>query len=77
MASVAVLTCLMALATGFGALPFLFCGCLSPRWTGAANALACGVMLAASFDLVHEVGLCLCQPSVEPFSREAATALPL
>lgn len=30
-------------------------GRLSEAWGGLANALACGVMLAASFDLVHEV----------------------
>ncbi|KAK9814832.1 hypothetical protein WJX72_012324 [[Myrmecia] bisecta] len=49
-----VLTCLMAAASGLGATPFLFVGSLSKEWTALANAMACGVMLAASFDLVHE-----------------------
>jgi len=38
-----------------GALPFFFFGRLSSTWEGIANSLACGVMLAASFDLIHEV----------------------
>ena len=29
-------------------------GMLSKEWSAMANAIACGVMLAASFDLVHE-----------------------
>lgn len=29
-------------------------GKLEPVWTGVANAVACGVMLSASFDLLHE-----------------------
>ena len=37
-----------------GAVPFFFLGRLSSEWEGVANALACGVMLAASFDLIHE-----------------------
>ncbi len=48
------LTALMAAASGLGALPFFFTGSLSARWGALANAMACGVMLAASFDLVHE-----------------------
>ena len=48
------LTLIMAAMSGLGALPFLFVGRLSPRVAALANALACGVMLAASFDLVHE-----------------------
>lgn len=48
------LTILMAAASGLGAVPFFFVGKLSPRWSALANAVACGVMLAASFDLVHE-----------------------
>ena len=48
------LTLIMAAMSGLGAVPFLFVGRLSPRVAALANALACGVMLAASFDLVHE-----------------------
>ena len=63
------MTLLMAAASGLGAVPFFFVRRLSPRLAALANALACGVMLAASFDLVHEgephgallvvVGVCL------------------
>ncbi|HSJ13300.1 MAG TPA: ZIP family metal transporter [Longimicrobiales bacterium] len=42
-----------ALATGLGALPFLF-GRLSVRWVGIANAIAAGLMGAASWSLVVE-----------------------
>jgi hypothetical protein len=49
-----MLTMLMAGCSGLGTLPYLFTGTLSKEWTGLANAVACGVMLAASFDLVHE-----------------------
>jgi len=35
-------------------VPFFFVGMLSKEWSAMANAIACGVMLAASFDLVHE-----------------------
>ena len=47
------MTLLMAAASG-RARPFFFVRRLSPRLAALANALACGVMLAASFDLVHE-----------------------
>lgn len=53
-AAVLGLTALMAAASGLGAVPFFFVGTLSARWSALANAVACGVMLAASFDLVHE-----------------------
>ena len=53
-ATVLGLTALMAAASGLGAVPFFFVGTLSARWSALANAVACGVMLAASFDLVHE-----------------------
>jgi hypothetical protein len=49
-----VLTTIMASASGIGAVPFFFVGRLSVEWSALANAIACGVMLAASFDLVHE-----------------------
>lgn len=35
-------------------LPFFFVGSLTKEWSALANAVACGVMIAASFDLVHE-----------------------
>ncbi|MYL24695.1 ZIP family metal transporter [Halomonas alkaliantarctica] len=43
-----------ALATGLGALPFLFVKQFSPRWLSLFNALAAGLMLAASHSLVSE-----------------------
>ncbi len=45
---------LTAIATGLGALPFLFVRRLSQRWLGLANALAAGLMLAASCSLAYE-----------------------
>ncbi|HET6522372.1 MAG TPA: ZIP family metal transporter [Geminicoccaceae bacterium] len=43
-----------AVATGLGALPFLFVRRMSRRWLGIANAIAAGLMLAASFGLMAE-----------------------
>ncbi|KAG0451409.1 hypothetical protein HPP92_026424 [Vanilla planifolia] len=51
--TVAWLTLAMAAATALGALPFFFVE-IEPEWAGVCNGLAAGVMLAASFDLVHE-----------------------
>jgi ZIP family zinc transporter len=45
---------LTAAATGLGALPFLLARKPARRWLGGANALAAGLMLAASFGLVYE-----------------------
>jgi zinc transporter ZupT len=45
---------LTAIATGLGALPFAFFKDLPRRWLGASNALAAGLMLAASFGLLYE-----------------------
>ena len=45
---------LTAVATGIGALPFVFVKDLSRSWLGASNAVAAGLMLSASFGLVYE-----------------------
>ncbi|MDX1492915.1 MAG: ZIP family metal transporter [Longimicrobiales bacterium] len=43
-----------AVATGFGALPFVFFRDVSDRFVAYANAVAAGLMLGASFGLVAE-----------------------
>ncbi len=43
-----------ALATGLGALPFFFLRKVSKRVLGLASAVAAGLMLTASFQLIHE-----------------------
>jgi ZIP family zinc transporter len=43
-----------ALATGLGALPFLFFRKISRKWLGYSNAVAAGLMLTASFTLIFE-----------------------
>lgn len=45
---------LTAVATGLGALPFLFVSRPSRRWLGIANAAAAGLMTAASLGLIQE-----------------------
>ncbi len=51
---VLVAASLTAVATGFGALPFLFVENIGERWLGIGNALAAGLMLGASIGLVLE-----------------------
>ena len=51
---VAVAASITAIATGFGALPFLFIDELDRRWLGAGNAIAAGLMLGASIGLIRE-----------------------
>lgn len=45
-----------AVATGLGALPFLVFRKISGRWLGRFNAMAAGLMLAASHSLMAEGG---------------------
>jgi zinc transporter ZupT len=45
---------LTAVATGLGALPFVFVRQFSRYYLGIANAVAAGLMVAASFGLVYE-----------------------
>ncbi len=45
---------LTAIATGLGAIPFFFLNNVSERFLGIANAVATGLMLTASFQLIHE-----------------------
>lgn len=52
--TVVAMTIAMASAAGLGALPFFFVKKLSTHWSAVATAVACGVMFAASFDLIHE-----------------------
>jgi zinc transporter, ZIP family len=53
-AQVFLFALLTAVATGLGALPFIFVKNLTRRWLGASNAVAAGLMLAASFGLLYE-----------------------
>jgi len=43
-----------AVATGLGAVPFFFVKKLTRKWLGISNAVASGLMLAASFGLIYE-----------------------
>jgi hypothetical protein len=43
-----------ALATGLGALPFVFTNGADRAWLGTANSLAAGLMLGASAGLLYE-----------------------
>lgn len=54
---------LTAVATGLGALPFLFAKNISLRWMALSHALAAGLMLAACHSLIDE-GIELSPPRV-------------
>eukprot|EP00287_Rhodomonas_sp_CCMP768_P008337 CAMPEP_0196723574 /NCGR_PEP_ID=MMETSP1091-20130531/5671_1 /TAXON_ID=302021 /ORGANISM="Rhodomonas sp., Strain CCMP768" /LENGTH=357 /DNA_ID=CAMNT_0042065529 /DNA_START=159 /DNA_END=1232 /DNA_ORIENTATION=- len=45
---------LSAVSTGLGAIPLMFWGGLSDWWLGVCNAVAAGMMLSASYNLVVE-----------------------
>ena len=49
-----LLAVLTAVATGLGAVPFLLFENPTRSWLGVSNALAAGLMLAASLGLVYE-----------------------
>jgi zinc transporter, ZIP family len=52
--TVFVAALITALATGLGAAPFLVVRSMSRWWLGIANAIAAGLMLAASYSLMVE-----------------------
>lgn len=43
-----------AVATGLGAIPFFFVSRMPRKWLGLSNAIAAGLMIAASFNLIYE-----------------------
>src|SRR5215212_7102390 len=53
-AAVFLFALLTAVATGLGAVPFALAKHPTRRWLGASNAVAAGLMLAASFGLIYE-----------------------
>lgn len=52
--NVIILATITALATGLGAIPFFFFRKISAKAVGYGNAIATGLMLAASFKLLQE-----------------------
>lgn len=52
--TVLVAASITAVATGLGALPFLFLRKLDPFWISISNAIAAGLMLAATHALIAE-----------------------
>jgi ZIP family zinc transporter len=51
---VAIYALITAIFTGFGAIPFFFIKNITQKWLGVSNAIASGLMLAASFGLIYE-----------------------
>lgn len=51
---VLIAAAITAVATGFGAFPFLFIDQIGSRWLGIGNAIAAGLMLGASIGLLYE-----------------------
>ena len=52
--SVFLFALITAVATGLGAIPFFFIRDMPRKWLGISNAVAAGLMLAASFGLIYE-----------------------
>lgn len=52
--NVLLIALITAVATGLGAVPFFFIKKIPKKYLGIANALAAGLMLAASFRLINE-----------------------
>ena len=52
--SVFLFALLTVVGTGLGASPFVFVKDLTRRWLMGSNAIAAGLMLAASFGLIYE-----------------------
>lgn len=52
--TVLIASSITAIATGLGALPFLFVKDINKKWLGIGNALAAGLMLGASIGLIIE-----------------------
>lgn len=55
--TVLIAASITAIATGLGALPFLFVKEIDKKWLGIGNALAAGLMLGASIGLIIEATL--------------------
>jgi ZIP family zinc transporter len=53
-ASVFLFALVTAVATGLGAVPFVLARHPTRKWLGVSNAIAAGLMLAASFGLIYE-----------------------
>ena len=54
MLQVFIFALITAIFTGFGAVPFFFIKNIARKWLGVSNAVAAGLMLAASFGLIYE-----------------------